>query len=181
VIGTFRQALLACPDTGITRDDLITFARSKGIDITPNAARETIKRLAGGEEIIRRHGAYFPGPRLKNLRPANGVANGAEHPPLNVVVDTGTNGDPNSGEPERGTKKPKGLPTMREMIVEAFQNNATGGGLEPSQMTDYIRKKWWPDLPSDRVSPTAWRMHQNNQLSKRGAVYFLSPPGRAAE
>lgn len=76
VIGTFRQAILASPDTGITRDELIEFCNRKGLDITRNQYRDTIKRLLGGDEIERHHEAYFPGRRLKREQPA-GTMNGA--------------------------------------------------------------------------------------------------------
>jgi hypothetical protein len=70
VIGAFRQAILASPDTGITRDELVEFCSRKGLDITRNQYRDTIKRLLGGDEIERRHDAYFPGRRLKREQPA---------------------------------------------------------------------------------------------------------------
>jgi hypothetical protein len=66
VIGTIREGVLACPDTGMTVDDMIAYCRSRGLDVTPNAVRDTIKRLRGGEELERHHGAYFPGPRLRS-------------------------------------------------------------------------------------------------------------------
>lgn len=76
VIATFRQALLAQPDTGITRDELLQFCEVKGIHVTKNQFKDTMKRLIGGEEAEKHHDAYFAGPRLKNevaAKPMNTV------------------------------------------------------------------------------------------------------------
>lgn len=76
VIATLRQALLTNPQVGMTRDDLLQYCRQRGLEITRNQYRDTMKRLLGGEEVERRHDSYFPGKRLKGLAPANGAANG---------------------------------------------------------------------------------------------------------
>jgi hypothetical protein len=70
VIGMLREALLHGQGVGISVDGMITYCRSRGIDVTPNVVRETIKRLRGGEEIERRDGSYFPGPRLAGYTPS---------------------------------------------------------------------------------------------------------------
>jgi hypothetical protein len=65
IINTFRKALLLARDTGVSRSQFIEFCRMDGIDLTVNQYRETIKRLTGGQEAIRRHEVYFPGPHFR--------------------------------------------------------------------------------------------------------------------
>ena len=64
VIGMIREALLEAEGVGISPPQLLAYCRSRGVDATPNVVRETIKRLRGNEEIERRDGLYFAGPRL---------------------------------------------------------------------------------------------------------------------
>jgi hypothetical protein len=87
-----------------------------------------------------------------------------------------------NGEAEHGTaRKPDGIPTMPEMIQAALENNAaTGRGLEPKQMTEYIDKRWWKGVPSNAVGPIAWRMYMRHELNKRGKRYYLPNPGNQA-
>lgn len=72
-------------------------------------------------------------------------------------------------------RKPAGIPPMPEMITIAIKVAADQGikGLEPSQMTKYIRHKWWPNVKGEFVGPIAWRMARNGQLKKEGSVYKL--------
>jgi hypothetical protein len=70
VIGMLREAIIGHDNIGISIPQMIAYCRSRGIDVTPNVIRETIKRLRGGEEVERRGGAYFPGPRLAGYTPA---------------------------------------------------------------------------------------------------------------
>lgn len=65
VIGLCRQALLAAPGTGITKEELLQFVRDKGTDATPNQIKDIIKRLIGGEEVERHDGMLYPGRRLR--------------------------------------------------------------------------------------------------------------------
>ena len=65
VIGLCRQALLAAPGTGLTRDDFIVFCRGRGTDATPNQIKDVIKRLIGAEEAERHDGLIYPGRRLQ--------------------------------------------------------------------------------------------------------------------
>lgn len=76
VTATFRQAILAAPDAGLTKDDLMAYCSRLGMEITVNTYRDTMKRLIGGEEVQRRHGAYFPGPKLRR-----DLAEGSPSPP----------------------------------------------------------------------------------------------------
>jgi len=72
-------------------------------------------------------------------------------------------------------RKPDDIPTMPEMIVKALENAKTEGreGLRPSEIKDYIAKKWWPTVKGSAVGPIAWRMFDRNELQKDGEVYSL--------
>lgn len=65
VIGLFRQALLAAPGAGVTKEQFVEFCRARGTEVTSNQCKDVIKRLAGGEEIERHEGLYYPGRRLR--------------------------------------------------------------------------------------------------------------------
>lgn len=72
LITAIRQAFLGLPDAGLTRDDLLDFCYRQGIEVNPNGFKDTMKRLVGGQEVIRRHQSYFRGPRLRlDLIPLN--------------------------------------------------------------------------------------------------------------
>jgi hypothetical protein len=69
VISLIRQSVLENPAVGMRVPDMITYCREHGVDATPNAVRDAVKRLRGGEEIERHQDAYFPGPRLQGHSP----------------------------------------------------------------------------------------------------------------
>jgi len=68
-------------------------------------------------------------------------------------------------------RKPEGIPPMTEMITTALK--VAGRGLEPREMTKFIREKWSPHVKGESVSPIAWRMARLGQLKKDGGVYML--------
>ncbi len=65
IINSFRLAIMASPDTGITREELVDYCVRRGIHLTAPQYRETMKRLTGEGEVERHHGAYFPTPNLR--------------------------------------------------------------------------------------------------------------------
>jgi hypothetical protein len=65
VINMFRRALIKAHDTGLSRQQLVEYCRMSGAEITVNQYRETIKRMTGGDEAVRMHGVYFPGPKIR--------------------------------------------------------------------------------------------------------------------
>lgn len=65
VIGLCRQALLAAPNTGLTKEEFIEYCRSNGSDVTPDQIKDVIKRLIGSEEAERVDGVLYPGRRLQ--------------------------------------------------------------------------------------------------------------------
>jgi hypothetical protein len=72
-------------------------------------------------------------------------------------------------------RKPANIPPMSEMIETAIKEAVGEGrkGMEPREMTEFIRNKWWPNVKGESVSPIAWRMSKNGQLKKDGALYKL--------
>lgn len=74
-----------------------------------------------------------------------------------------------------GARKPPEAPTVPEMITEALTAARDLGrpGLEPKEITEYIRTRWWPTVAITSVGPIAWRMSQRNQLAKDGPLYSL--------
>jgi hypothetical protein len=64
--------------------------------------------------------------------------------------------------------KPAGIPTVPAMIIEACTNAARGrlAGLEPSDVTEFIRQKYWPDVRGPDVASTMWRMWKDGRLAK---------------
>lgn len=72
-------------------------------------------------------------------------------------------------------RKPKDAPTMNEMITLSLQDAQSRGaiGLEPKDMTEFIRQKWWPHVKGSAVGPIAWRMADQHKLRKIGDLYAL--------
>jgi hypothetical protein len=64
--------------------------------------------------------------------------------------------------------KPEGLIPVTDMIREALTYAVLQGGvgLKPAGILAYIRGKWWPNAQANDVGPIAWRMWQNDQITK---------------
>jgi hypothetical protein len=71
--------------------------------------------------------------------------------------------------------KPQGLPSVPEMILQALVDAADG--LRPRDITQTIRREWWPGMPGDRVLTTAFRMAREGRLAKDGNRYKLNGHG----
>ena len=67
VIGKFRQALLAAPGTGLSKENFVEFCARLGTEITPYQAKDVLKRLLANGEAERQDGLYYPGPKLQPL------------------------------------------------------------------------------------------------------------------
>ena len=79
--------------------------------------------------------------------------------------------------------KPAGLPSIPDMILEAVRHAQGLGasGLEPAGLTSYIRGRYWPNVPTNVVGPTAWRMWKRRELGKDDGVYSLPSPDAAPQ
>ena len=69
--------------------------------------------------------------------------------------------------------KPDGLPTVGNMIRVALER-AGKHGLEPKQVTAFIRREWWPDMPRVYAPSVMWRMARSGNLENRGGRYRLN-------
>lgn len=47
-------------------------------------------------------------------------------------------------------------------------------------MADYIRVRWWPNVPGVSIGPSAWRMWKRGLLVKDGYLYKLPPKNTEA-
>lgn len=65
IIARVREALLAAGGVGVTAPELLTFCRNSGLDVTPTSIKEAIRQLVGREEVARRGGTLYAGPRLQ--------------------------------------------------------------------------------------------------------------------
>ena len=71
--------------------------------------------------------------------------------------------------------KPSGIPEMPTMIRQALKRaHETGkSGLEPIEITEYIRERFWGGCPTSAVGPIAWRMWNRQELEKHEKEYAL--------
>ncbi len=86
-------------------------------------------------------------------------------------------------EAELEKRKPDTAPTVPEMIHEILlrPHLLDDPGMEPKDILNEIRKRWWPDAPSTSVGPIAWRMwKKEGRLVKDGNLYSLPPHGDRA-
>jgi hypothetical protein len=70
--------------------------------------------------------------------------------------------------------KPDGLPLINDMIVAALE---AGGhdGLPPRAIVDFIRRKWWPEMPSGHVRASLHHLVYNKRkLEMSGGLYRLN-------
>jgi hypothetical protein len=84
-------------------------------------------------------------------------------------------GAPTAAE-ARSNRKPQGLPSMPEMILETLRDARRNGlnAMEPKQMATRIARRWWPDVKITDVGPIAWRMwKKQGVLDKSGSGYVL--------
>ncbi len=80
--------------------------------------------------------------------------------------------------------KPADAPAMPLMIMEALlvAHEAGKDRLEPKDITQFVRDRYWPDAPTSSVGPTVWRMAKDGRLRKLGEFYALpEAPADGAE
>jgi hypothetical protein len=71
----------------------------------------------------------------------------------------------------RRKHKPDGLPSISTMVAAVLKETP---GLRPSEIADFIRKQWWPDLQTPTISTTAWRMVRSGHLTQQDGRYALN-------
>jgi hypothetical protein len=61
------------------------------------------------------------------------------------------------------------------MILSVLKNDDTPEeGITPSEITDVIRDKWWPDVRTVQISSTVWKMAKEGRLEHAGHRYRLN-------
>jgi hypothetical protein len=68
--------------------------------------------------------------------------------------------------------KPDGLPSMSAMVMSVLDTAELA--LEPRQIRDRIRQKYWPDVPIDRVASAVWRLAKGGKLHYRDRRYWCN-------
>jgi hypothetical protein len=74
----------------------------------------------------------------------------------------------------RRKHKPDGLPSISTMITAVLKETPN---LRPTEIADFIRKQWWPDLPTPTISTTVWRMVRSGHLTQQDGRYALNGAG----
>ncbi|MEM7058630.1 MAG: hypothetical protein AAF557_13645 [Pseudomonadota bacterium] len=75
--------------------------------------------------------------------------------------------------------KPKGIPTMPEMIGEALlelekqPSFEVMGGVEPKDVKEWIATNYWPDVNGDSIASVMWRLAKEQRIFKTGSLYHL--------
>lgn len=73
--------------------------------------------------------------------------------------------DDNSENPsEPVNKKTDGLPTMPELIVMALRQ--TKRPMTPKEISEHIRRTWWPKVETKKIGTIAWRLDNRGDLEK---------------
>ncbi len=79
-------------------------------------------------------------------------------------------------EPARQRRKPKEVPRVLRMACDVLRESAANGTpwMEAPQITEEIRKRWWPEAQTSFIAPQLWRAAtQRKVLVKDGARYAL--------
>lgn len=98
---------------------------------------------------------------------------GAEWPPL---------GEGDAKEPKASaTGRPEGIPSTPEMVMTILTEDAGfSDGMTPKDIQDEIAKRWWPDVKSELVGPTIWRMWKQKRLVRTADGRYDLPRENAA-
>jgi hypothetical protein len=97
---------------------------------------------------------------------------------LKVFARYSGDGAPSDGKTSNASeapdRKPEGTPTMPHMILSVLKE--LDRPLEPRDITDRIRGRWWPGVESSKVASIVWRMEQRGQLEKiEGTTEYRLP------
>ena len=82
-------------------------------------------------------------------------------------------GDAKKTIPKRGTKRPEGIPTTREMIQTLLRDAEMSGktGLLGRDLLRGIDGRWWPGVGWNDVVPEASRLVRKNVLARDGKLF----------
>ena len=76
---------------------------------------------------------------------------------------------------QRCKLKPDGLPSMSAMIIAALKE--AGKAKKPVEITDYVRKRWWPTVSANTVGTAAWHLAKLGRLTLHDGYYGLNGVG----
>jgi hypothetical protein len=111
------------------------------------------------------------------LGPREAARQSADDP--GEIVGTSTN-EPSM--PPRPTK-PKGIPLMPEIIIEALNQALSKGRVElkVSELVAFVRDRYWPEAPASSVGPVAWKMSKTGELKNANSLYSLPQGGESVK
>jgi hypothetical protein len=103
--------------------------------------------------------------------PAPAISDGGDSVTASVLL-----GAASRGAAPDSAKKPRGLPSIAQMITTALEDAAKQGhdGLRPCDMAEFVRTTWWRDVQTKVVNTTAWQMAKAGKLAKDGNCYRLN-------
>lgn len=76
-------------------------------------------------------------------------------------------------EPPKEPRKPKGIPKILVMADTVLAESEALGQpwLEPTQIAEVIRARWWPTVETGFITPQLWRAAKIGKLRKDGTRY----------
>ncbi|MCI0598685.1 MAG: hypothetical protein L0Y60_04060 [Beijerinckiaceae bacterium] len=76
-----------------------------------------------------------------------------------------------------GLIRPEGIPSTRDMIIWVVRDfNASDKAPTTMQIVESIRKKCWPNAPSNRIRPMIWSLWKTKGiLTRRKERYYAEP------
>lgn len=93
---------------------------------------------------------------------AKGKPKTQDQPTGHTRVDSAVrSGDEDDKKP---SNKPEGLPSMPELILMALKSEKRP--MEPKEITDVIRRNWWPDVDGQKIGSIVWRLNNRNDIEK---------------
>jgi hypothetical protein len=65
---------------------------------------------------------------------------------------------------KKSRAKPDGLPTMPQLIIMALKHEKRP--LEPREITNVIRRNWWPEVEGQKIGSIVWRLNNRGDIQK---------------
>ena len=83
---------------------------------------------------------------------------------------------PRKGTPRKGTKRPKNIPTTREMVTTVLAEAEQSGkrGLTGKEIMLAVDDRWWPGVGWTSILPDAHRLIGKGILHKEGDLFVRS-------
>lgn len=65
---------------------------------------------------------------------------------------------------KKASAKQDGIPTMPKLIVMALKHEKRP--MTPREITDVIRRNWWPDADGQKIGSVVWRLNKRDDIEK---------------